>query len=182
MNFPCDASSSPRKSSYGRSQDTLLIGIPSRRKQPAAAVQWPWVLGRNKLAGEQYLLRFEQDRIKEEEEKSSLKYCSFLSKIASLRLSLQANERVRPGSPWALQRAAEQCHSAHYFKSREYYFTRLETALWKKKLLSISTTFSVASGEESAPSRKPATTDKEQKYEMRLNSGRQCLSISFIGV
>lgn len=96
MNFPCDASSSPQKSSYGRSQDTLLIGIPSRRKQPAAAVQWPWVLGRNKLAGEQYLLRFEQDRIKEEEEKSSLKYCSFLSKIASLRLSLQANERVRP--------------------------------------------------------------------------------------
>lgn len=134
MNFPCDATSSPQKSSYGRSQDTLLIGIPSRRKQPAAAVRWPWVLGRNKLAGEQYLLRFEQDRIKEEEEKSLLKYCSFLSKIASLRLSLQANERVRPGSVWALQRAAEQCHSAHYFKSGEYYFTRLETALWKKKV------------------------------------------------
>lgn len=177
MNFPCDATSSPQKSSYGRSQDTLLIGIPSRRKQPAAAVRWPWVLGRNKLAGEQYLLRFEQDRIKEEEEKSLLKYCSFLSKIASLRLSLQANERVRPGSVWARSATAPTILKAGNIISQD-----LKRLYEKKKLLSISTTFSVASGEESAPSRKPPTTDKEQKYEMRLNYGRQCLSVPFIGV
>ena len=135
MSFPCDASSSssPLSTAMGAflAQDALLIGIPWRWNQ-CAAVRGP--RDTPGCRGERFLVRvqawidfffffF----------KSALKYCSFCLKIHMLaspgcrRVGRSALSSVCAQQHQQEQQQQQQrwCHSAHYFKSREYYFTRL---------------------------------------------------------
>lgn len=134
MNFPCDARSSPAAAvSYGRflAQDALLIDIPRRRNQ-SAAVRGPW--DKTKLPESDIFCG--SSRI-DKKKKSALKYCSvFVNAHVGVSVCGRAKERARRGASSAAAAeqqlaaaAAERCHSAHYFKSREYDFTRLGTAL-----------------------------------------------------
>ncbi len=127
MNFPCDASSSPLSSSMGAflHKTHYWLAFPGGGTSPQQS-EGPG--DKTKLPESDTLCG--SSGIDWKKKFAALKYCSFCLNSHLGVSACRASERVRSASARALQQlAAEQCHSAHYFKSREYYFTRLGRAL-----------------------------------------------------
>lgn len=127
MNFLRDASSSPLRILWALSRH--IIDWHSLEEEPVCSS--PAAHGsKHRFGGEQCLLRVQQGW-----EKKSALMCLLLFQIhisASPFFARQRKVCAQLGvscSCSSSSSSAQRCHSAHYFKSLEYYFTRLETAL-----------------------------------------------------
>lgn len=124
MNLPCDASSSPLSSSiWALSCTRRTIDWHSLEEEPVCSS--PRALGQNKscltttiLCGSSRMDQKKKNRIKSfcfgRNSHLGVPVCRRVKRVRSARCGLCSSS---------------QCHSAHYFKSREYDFKRLGTAL-----------------------------------------------------
>lgn len=126
MNFPCDASSSSPLSIWALSCTRRIIDWHSLEEEPVHGSPRA-----HKVTGDRYSSAAETGPSKKISA-CKTKQCSFFpnSHLGVSVCKARRRSALKLGvSSAAAAYNAEQCHSAHYFKSREYYFTRLGTAL-----------------------------------------------------